>query len=101
MKKTAIAFLAANLLVSSAIYAQTLLKGRIVGQDGKPIPGVSITLNDGTGTQSGPNGEFSISYKQAGPLNVSAIGYERKQVNIINQTNIEIITFKPLCINII
>ncbi|CDS92308.1 exported hypothetical protein [Sphingobacterium sp. PM2-P1-29] len=39
MKKTAIAFLAANLLVSSAIYAQTVLKGTVVGQDGKPIPG--------------------------------------------------------------
>ena len=90
MKKTAIAFLAANLLVSSAIYAQTVLKGTVVGQDGKPIPGVSISLQDGTGTQTGPNGDFSISYKQAGTLSVSAIGYERKQINLSNQTNLSI-----------
>ncbi|MFD2905005.1 SusC/RagA family TonB-linked outer membrane protein [Sphingobacterium anhuiense] len=90
MKKTAITFLAANLLVSSAIYAQTVLKGKVVGQDGKPIPGVSISLQDGTGTQTGPNGDFSISYRQSGILNVSAIGYERKQINLTNQTNLSI-----------
>ncbi|UIR54633.1 SusC/RagA family TonB-linked outer membrane protein [Sphingobacterium sp. SRCM116780] len=90
MKKRSVVFLAANLLLSTAIYAQTVLKGRVVDKEGKPIPGVSITLKDGTGTQTGSNGEFSISYKQQGPLSISAIGYERKQVAISNQTTIEV-----------
>ncbi|WP_400261203.1 SusC/RagA family TonB-linked outer membrane protein [Sphingobacterium sp. SG20118] len=90
MKKTAIAFLAVNLLAGSALYAQTVLKGRVVDQDGKPIPGVSISLKDGTGTQSGSNGEYSIPYRETGIMSVSAIGFNPKQINLSNQTNLEI-----------
>ncbi len=82
--------LAATVLVSSAVYAQTVLKGKVVDQDGKPIPGVTITLRDGTATQTGQNGEFTINYKQAGTLSVSAIGYGRKEVNLTNQTRLQV-----------
>ncbi|WP_104380948.1 SusC/RagA family TonB-linked outer membrane protein [Sphingobacterium sp. HMA12] len=90
MNRRSIALLAASVLVSSAVYAQTVLKGKVIDQDGKPIPGVTITLRDGTGTQTGQNGEFTINYKQAGVLNVSAIGYDRKEVNLTNQTTIQV-----------
>lgn len=90
MNRKSIAMLAATVLVSSAVYAQTVLKGKVVDQDGKPIPGVTITLRDGTGTQTGQNGEFTINYKQAGQLSVSAIGYGRKEVNLTNQTTLQI-----------
>lgn len=90
MNRKSIAMLAATVLVSSAVYAQTVLKGKVVDQDGKPIPGVTITLRDGTGTQTGQNGEFTINYKQAGTLSVSAIGYDRKEVNLTNQTTIQV-----------
>ncbi|QIH35102.1 SusC/RagA family TonB-linked outer membrane protein [Sphingobacterium sp. DR205] len=90
MNRKSIAMLAATVLVSSAVYAQTVLKGKVVDQDGKPIPGVTITLRDGTGTQTGQNGEFTINYKQAGQLSVSAIGYGRKEVNLTNQTTIQV-----------
>lgn len=90
MNRKSIAMLAATVLVSSAVYAQTVLKGKVVDQDGKPISGVTITLRDGTATQSGQNGEFTINYKQAGALSVSAIGYARKEVNLTNQTTIQV-----------
>ncbi len=90
MNRKSIAMLAATVLVSTAVYAQTVLKGKVVDQDGKPIPGVTITLRDGTGTQTGQNGEFTINYKQAGPLRVSAVGYGNKEVNLTNQTTIQV-----------
>ncbi|KGE13715.1 SusC/RagA family TonB-linked outer membrane protein [Sphingobacterium deserti] len=91
MNKRKIAFLAASLFLSTGLFAQTQLKGRVVDQSGAPIPGVTVTLKDGTATQTGANGDFSITYQQAGSLNVTAVGYNRKQVSISNQTNIEII----------
>ncbi len=90
MNRKSIAMLAATVLVSSAVYAQTVLKGKVVDQDGKPIPGVTVTLRDGTATQTGQNGEFTINYKQAGTLSVSAIGYGRKEVNLTNQRTIQV-----------
>ncbi len=90
MNRKSIAMLAATVLVSSAVYAQTVLKGKVVDQDGKPIPGVTITLRDGTGTQTGQNGEFTINYKQAGRLSISAVGYDRKEVNLTNQTTLQV-----------
>lgn len=90
MNRKSIAMLAATVLVSSAVYAQTVLKGKVVDQGGKPIPGVTITLRDGTGTQTGQNGEFTINYKQASTLSVSAVGYGRKEVNLTNQSIIQV-----------
>ncbi len=91
MNKRKIAFLAASLFFSTGLFAQTQLKGRVVDGNGAPIPGVTLSLKDGTATQTGTNGEFSITYDQAGQLNVSAIGYSGKMINLLNQTSVEII----------
>ncbi|MFD2594601.1 SusC/RagA family TonB-linked outer membrane protein [Sphingobacterium griseoflavum] len=90
MNKRKIAFLAASLFFSTGLFAQTQLKGRVVDENGTPIPGVTVTLADGTATQTGANGDFAITYQQAGLLNVTAIGYSRKQIDLSNQTNVEI-----------
>src|SRR5690606_37060652 len=91
MNKKKIAFLAAGLFFSAALFAQTQLRGRVVDEKGAPIVGVTLTLKDGTATQTGANGEFSITYQQAGPLTVSAVGYNRKQVNLSAETTLEIV----------
>ncbi|NQD71507.1 SusC/RagA family TonB-linked outer membrane protein [Sphingobacterium shayense] len=91
MNKRKIAFLAASLFFSTGLFAQTQLKGRVVDGNGAPIPGVTLSLKDGTATQTGTNGEFSITYDQAGQLNISAIGYSGKMINLSNQTSVEII----------
>lgn len=90
MNKRKIAFLAASLFFSTGLFAQTQLKGRVVDGNGTPIPGVTLSLKDGTATQTGSNGEFSITYEQAGQLNVSAIGYSGKLINLTNQKSVEI-----------
>jgi len=90
MNKRSIAILASNILVCSALYAQTALKGKIVDQDGKAIPGVSVSIKGGPGTQTGADGGFSLTYTNGTILNVSAIGYQSKQVQINNQTVINV-----------
>lgn len=84
-------FLAVGFFFSTSLFAQTNLKGRVVDENGQPISGVTIALKDGTATQTGANGEFTIIYNDAGPMTVSAIGYNRKQVTLSNQTSLEII----------
>lgn len=91
MNRRKIAFLAASLFFSTALFAQTQLKGRVVDEKGAPIAGVTVTLKDGTATQSGANGEFMITYKQAGPLRLSAVGYGQKEVDLSSQTTVEVI----------
>src|SRR5690606_32201203 len=90
MNKRSIAILASNILVCSALYAQTALKGKILDQDGKPIPGVSVSIKGGPGTQTNAEGEFSLSYSSGTLLNVSAIGYRSKQIQINNQTFVNV-----------
>lgn len=90
MNKRSIAILASNMLVCSALYAQTALKGKVVGQDGKPIPGVSVSIKGGSGTQTGADGGYSLTYTAGNVLNVSAIGYKTQQVPINNQTVVNI-----------
>src|SRR5690606_22792123 len=91
MNKRLITSLAASLFFSTVLFAQTQLKGRVVDESGAPISGVTLTLKNGTATQTGANGEFTLSYDQAGQLNVSALGYSRKVINLSNQTTLEII----------
>lgn len=91
MNKRFITSLAASLFFSTVLFAQTQLKGRVVDESGAPIPGVTLALKNGTATQTGANGEFTLSYDQAGQLNVSALGYSRKVINLSNQTTLEII----------
>ena len=90
MNKRKIAFLAASLFFSTYLFAQTQLKGRVVDENGAPIPGVTITLKNGTSTQTGANGEFNITYDQAGEMKVSALGYGGKMINLSNQTSLDI-----------
>ncbi|MGE8428490.1 MAG: SusC/RagA family TonB-linked outer membrane protein [Sphingobacterium sp.] len=90
MNKRSIAILASNILVCSALYAQTALKGKVLDQDGKPIPGVSITIRGGAGTQTGIDGGFSLTYTGGGVLNVTAVGYKSKQIQLNNQTTLSI-----------
>jgi TonB-linked SusC/RagA family outer membrane protein len=91
MKKKTITLLVSGFFLSTSLYAQTLLRGTVVDKDKKPIPGVSITLGDGKGTSTGPNGEFSITYDGPSQLKVSAIGYEKQQLAISQQTTLQIV----------
>ena len=91
MKKRTITLLVSSFFLSTVLYAQTVLRGVVVDKEKKPIPGVSVTLENGKGTSTGPNGEFSITYDGPSLLKVSAIGYEKQQFPISKQTSLEIV----------
>ncbi|WP_206105983.1 SusC/RagA family TonB-linked outer membrane protein [Olivibacter sp. XZL3] len=91
MKRKTITLLVSSFFLSTSLYAQTVLRGIVVDKDKKPIPGVSVTLGNGKGTSTGPDGEFSITYDEPGQLKIFAIGYEKKQLSISEQTNLEIV----------
>lgn len=91
MKKRTITLLVSSFFLSTVLYAQTVLRGTVVDKEKRPIPGVSITLENGKGTSTGPNGEFSITYDGPSLLNISAIGYEKQQLPIAKQTTLQIV----------
>ncbi|NII81172.1 MULTISPECIES: SusC/RagA family TonB-linked outer membrane protein [unclassified Pedobacter] len=81
--------LLATLIFSAFIaQAQTVVKGKVVDEQGKPLPGVGIVLKGtGTSTSSQDNGNFSITTTGANPVLVfSYVGYNNKEVPVKNQT---------------
>ena len=72
--------------------AFVLIKGRIIDETGKGIPGASITVK-GTATvsQTDSLGRFSINASPSQTLVISFIGYQTTEFQVGNQTTIEVI----------
>nr|WP_229236280.1 SusC/RagA family TonB-linked outer membrane protein [Emticicia sp. TH156] len=78
--------------MSRAIYAQTIVSGKVSSAAGEGIPGVSVMLK-GTkqGTNSDANGNFRVSNVNANSVLVfSAIGYLTEERSVGNQTTINV-----------
>jgi TonB-linked SusC/RagA family outer membrane protein len=83
MKKTLQRFLWVLLLISAQAYAQNrTVTGTVTGKDGgQPLPGVSVTVQ-GTksGTQTGPDGSYSIKANAGQSLVFTFIGFATQTV---------------------
>lgn len=93
MKKSLQRFLWILLLIGSHAYAQNrTVTGTVTGSDnGFPLPGVSVSVKGSSaGTQTDPNGRFSISASNSSTLVFSYIGYTSRDVIVGNQTNIAV-----------
>ena len=68
------------------------ITGTITDEKGSPIPSVSILLKGTTqGTSSSANGAYSITIsKSTGTLIFSAVGFDRKEVQIKGSTTINV-----------
>lgn len=84
-----------GLLTSLAVYAQDrTVRGKVTGaDDGLPLPNVSVTIK---GTQTGAptdiDGSYSISVPASGGVLVfNFLGYITKEIEIGNQTTINVI----------
>ena len=90
MKKTLQRFLWVLLLIGSHAYAQNrTVTGTVTGSnDGQPLLGVTVTVKGAKlGTQTGPNGNFSISVPSgSNTLVVSFVGYETREALITGST---------------
>jgi TonB-linked SusC/RagA family outer membrane protein len=83
-----------NLIVvlSSSLTAPDIrVAGRVTGDNGGPLAGVSVTVK-GTrhGTTTNNNGEFELTAPDSGILVISYIGYESQEVPINSQTVINV-----------
>ncbi len=79
------------LLTGNQLYAQEIrVSGTVTGSDGT-IPGVSVTLKNGTiGAATNTNGNFNITVPQNGVLVFSALGYETKEEAINGRSVINV-----------
>lgn len=87
IKRTAIQFCLAllSLLITSVVTAQSkTVTGKILGTDGKPVAGASITVNGTTtGAQTDTSGVFAISVPAGrNALTVSSVGFEAQSITI-------------------
>lgn len=72
-------------LITSVVFSQSrTVTGKIVGSDGNPVAGASITINGTTtGTQTDAGGNFSISVPAGrNALTVSSVGFETQNLTI-------------------
>lgn len=63
--------------------SDTLIQGRVVGEDGTPLPGVTIQVKQSTiGTITDAEGYFSLNAPAYDTLVFSYIGYEQKKIAV-------------------
>ena len=73
-------------LMSITIYAQSVLKGKVVDQDSLPLPGVNVILkNESYGTVTDVNGDFTLRTQRTltpkDKVVFSFMGYETKTLS--------------------
>jgi len=87
-----IALAAILMIFTLAAQAQTQIKGRVLDDQGKPLPGVSILVKGtSTSTTASNTGNFSISVPSASSVLVfSYIGFTSKEIPVRNQTDINV-----------
>jgi len=79
-------------VVSNSPQAQDIkITGKVTGENGEPLSGVSVTVKGtATGTSTDNNGNFTLTVPQNGKLVISDIGYESQEVAINNQSVINV-----------
>ena len=85
---------ALGLFVGFAVFAQQRsISGTVKGEDGQPIPGVTVMIKGTTvGASTDLDGKYSFNYTQANPtLVVSCIGYETQEFAVGNQRVIDVV----------
>jgi hypothetical protein len=92
MRKTIFFCLVTSMLFSISVFGQNLtVTGKVTGEDGSTLPGVSIALRGTTlGTTTNSEGLYSIEVPNNGILNFSFIGFETQQISVDGRSVINI-----------
>src|SRR3954447_8005937 len=103
-KRSAVHFflaLFALLLSVAATAQQRKVSGRVLGADGKPVAGASVTVNGTTtGTQTDASGNFTINVAGGkNALTISSVGFETRNVTLSGGNNISA-TLQPTTSNL-
>lgn len=80
-------------------FAQNIVTGTVTGTDGLPLIGAAVLVssggNSGTGTSTGPDGQFSIKVQQGQQLTVSYITFKTATVAIVASKTVYNIVLEP------
>ena len=84
--------IAALLIGALSAFAQSTIKGQVVGEDGIPIEGLTVMIQ-GTakGVVTDKEGKFSISCKNDDSLVFSMIGMEEQVIRVDNRKTINVV----------
>lgn len=89
LKKIIFSCICALFFCGSAFAQGIVLKGKVTDLKGIGLPGVSVRIKGTSkGTLTGSDGSFSIPYKGASTLIISAISYTTKEVFLTSQTTL-------------
>ena len=77
------------LLITSSIFAQLTLKGKVLDEFNNPIPFVNVFLKNTTyGTTTSDDGTFFLKTKKyKGTLEISFIGFQTQTIEVNQKTN--------------
>ncbi|RZK44637.1 MAG: SusC/RagA family TonB-linked outer membrane protein, partial [Hymenobacter sp.] len=92
MKKIIQIILLTCCLLPGIAFAQTVIRGTVKDNAGG-VPGVSVQEKDskGNGTTTNENGSFQLTLRgTSNILEISAIGFLKKEVNVAGKNNITI-----------
>lgn len=92
MRKVLLSLLLTLLITARFVNAQDrAVTGKVIGDDGSELPGVSISLKGTTrGTTTQADGTYSIAASNGAVLVYSFIGYVTQEVNITTQTAVNV-----------
>ncbi|MEK0750738.1 carboxypeptidase-like regulatory domain-containing protein, partial [Mycobacterium ulcerans] len=78
--------------VQWAFAQQRTITGRVIGEDGNPVPFASIRIKGSTtGTTSDADGKFLLKVQPDATLVISALGMQQKEVKVGGQTSLDIL----------
>jgi len=87
-----------ELLKVSKDHAQTQITGNVLDEQGRPLPGVSVTITGTTlGTMTDVNGKYTLNVPESAAgkaLSFSFIGYAKQEIAINGKTTINV-NMKP------
>ncbi len=88
------------LLFAAATWAQQTVSGVITTPDGEPLIGVNVTeMGTTNGTISDIDGAYTLTVKEGATLVVSIVGYETKEIEVGNQSKVDIQLSEGVALN--
>ena len=89
--KTILSGMVMMMLTLTSMMAQRIVSGTVTGDDGEPLLGVSVTVDETTrGTITDLDGKFQISASPDDILQFNFLGYEEQRYEVGNATVIDI-----------
>src|ERR1700753_3564184 len=78
-------------IAASATAQSRLVTGKVTDSTGNPISGASIRIKGiKKGTSAGPDGSFRLSVPPQATLEISAIGYDPRDIDVSNTSTVSI-----------